>query len=408
MKLNVPNDWSRQDLGDVLIECHGGAWGASSESPNVGVIRTTNITDKHSLNLNNVAWRLVPENILNKQKLLEGDVIMTKSNSIERVGACGLFRQPEGDHKTYIAANFCQLLRFDLNYIEPEYGFFWLISQAVQYHLKEKASGTSSSLQNINGKKISSVRIAFPDLAEQRRIVARIKKCMDRVEEMENNELVVREELRALFPATLHEKFTELSNETPLARLEDVAEIKGGSSLPIGTTNDTGDNSVLLVKVGDMNESGNEKIIEVSRSYIAAEKAGRQVIQPGSVVFPKRGGAIATNKKRMLGRPAMIDPNLMALVAFPQKIRPEYLYYWTQTIDLTQISNGGVIPQLNRKDLAPLEIPVPDLDIQDVVINELEQVEASCFELQAIFSAANAERSVLRDAILRRAFAGEL
>ena len=133
---------------------------------------------------------------------------------------------------------------------------------------------------------------------------------------------------------------------------------------------------------------------ENSRAYLSKSKALKKVIPPGAVIFPKRGGAIATNKKRMLGRPAMIDPNLMALVAKPERVRSEYLYYWTQTIDLADISNGGVIPQLNRKDLAPLEIPVPSLNEQELVIGELEQVEASCFELRTTFEKILSRTSV--------------
>jgi type I restriction enzyme S subunit len=89
-------------------------------------------------------------------------------------------------------------------------------------------------------------------------------------------------------------------------------------------------------------------------------------------------------------------------------VRNEYLYYWTQSLDLRDISNGGVIPQLNRKDLAPLEVPVPTLEKQEIIINELEQAEVSCSELRVTFEEADQECISLRDAILHKAFAGEL
>jgi len=207
----------------------------------------------------------------------------------------------------------------------------------------------------------------------------------------------------------LHRRFEDLRISVDIEKLEDVTEIKGGGSLPKKSGGvDLGNDCVLLVKVGDMNAPGNERIIHVSRAYLPASKAIKKVIFPGAVIFPKRGGAIATNKKRILGRPAMIDPNLMAVIAKPERVRAEYLYYWTQTLDLTNISNGGVIPQLNRKDLAPLEIPVPGLDEQKLVLNELEQAEASCFELRTTFEESHQERQALRESILHKAFSGEL
>jgi len=271
------------------------------------------------------------------------------------------------------------------------------------------ANTRGANLPRIAMKELWKHKVPVPDsLDEQRRIVARIKECMERVEEIEENSQSINFEIEALLPSMLHQRFEELRSRVDIAKLENVTEIKGGGSLPKGGGEDLGKDSVLLVKVGDMNALGNERIIQVSRAYLPASKALKKIIAPGAVIFPKRGGAIATNKKRMLGRPAMIDPNLMAVIAKPERMRAEYLYYWTQTLDLTDISNGGVIPQLNRKDLAPLEIPVPGLDEQELIISELEQAEASCFELRTTFVETHQERHSLRESILRKAFAGEL
>jgi type I restriction enzyme S subunit len=263
--------------------------------------------------------------------------------------------------------------------------------------------------QRVPPEYLAKAQIPLPvSLTEQRRIVARIQECIGRLDEIENKCTIINDELAAIFPAIVREKFCELAKHTSIEQLENVTEIKGGGSLPVGSTQDTGENAILLLKVGDMNAPGNERLIQVSRAYISLSKAGNRIIDSGAVIFPKRGGAIATNKKRMLGRPAMIDPNLMAVIAKKGRVISEYLYYWIQTIDLTEISNGGVIPQLNRKDLAPLEIPVPEIKTQELIVSELEQAEAFCFEQRTLFDGAVQERRVLRESILRKAFAGEL
>lgn len=283
-----------------------------------------------------------------------------------------------------------------------EWLYFWFCSFDVAILSR------TTSLPSVRLSDIKKLKIPLPGIPEQRRIVARIKECMERVEEIENNSTIIDDELAALFPAMIHEKFAELAQGASVERLEDVADIKGGGSLPKGSAQGRSKDAVLLVKVGDMNAPGNERIIQVSRSYISLSKAGNKIIDSGAVIFPKRGGAIATNKKRLLGRPAMIDPNLMAVIAKAGRVISEYLYYWTLTLDLTDISNGGVVPQLNRKDLAPLEIPVPEIKTQKLIVSELEQAEAFCFEQRTLFDSANQERKMLREAILRKAFAGEL
>lgn len=288
--------------------------------------------------------------------------------------------------------------------IDPEFIWFWL-TLCVNHLL---SLGRGATFKQISKTDIARLPVPDLELAEQRSIVARIKNCMEKVEEIELNSQAVESELGALFPSMLNEKFKELQNVYPYKILEDIAEIKGGSSLPKGSSNDLGNASALLVKVGDMNEIGNERLMHKSREYFPLKNSANKVIAVGAVIFPKRGGAIATNKKRMLGRPALLDPNLMAVIAKPDQVLSEYLYYWTQTFDLADISNGGVIPQLNRKDLAPLKIPVPDLTNQVTIVNEFEEAEASCLKLLTLFKSADKERKALRESILRKAFVGEL
>lgn len=268
-------------------------------------------------------------------------------------------------------------------------------------------AGKTTFLEIPRGK-LKEFEVSIPPLLEQHRIVARIKECMERVEEIEALATAALREVAALFPAILNERFAEIRKIHGYRLLEDIADIRGGGSLPKGSEEDKGKESVLLVKVGDMNIDGNERVIEVAREYLPTQGAGRGIVSPGAVIFPKRGGAIATNKKRLLGRPALIDPNLMAVVANPKSLRADYLYYWSKTIDLAKLSNGGVIPQINRKDLAPLELPVPSLDAQRPIVEALQSAEEYCGRLRAEFQSAQAERKRLRAAILRKAFAGEL
>jgi len=266
----------------------------------------------------------------------------------------------------------------------------------------------TTSLPSLRLSELSELEVPVPTIAKQRHLVGRIKECMERVEEIDDNTAKIACELDALFPSLLNGRFAEIQANHAVCALEEAADIRGGSSLPKGHVADSGASSVLLVKVGDMNAGGNERVVQTAREFLPRTEAGRAVINIGAVIFPKRGGAIATNKKRLLGRPALIDPNLMALEAKKEAISADYLYYWCQTLDLAKLSNGGVIPQLNRKDLAPLKIPVPDVTTQIELVENLQRAEAYCAQLKVQFSEAQAERVVLRHAILRKAFAAEL
>lgn len=283
----------------------------------------------------------------------------------------------------------------------------WFLAYALGRYTSDliQLAGKTTFLEIPRGK-FRDFEVAIPSLPEQRRIVARIKACMERVAEIETHATMVARELDALFPALLNERFAVIRDVHGARLLEDVADIRGGSSLPKGTEIDEGTTSVLLVKVGDMNADGNERTINVAREFLPLAKAGRGTIHAGAVIFPKRGGAIATNKKRLLGRSALLDPNLMAVIAKHEVLRPDYLYYWCLALDLSKLSNGGVIPQLNRKDLAPLELPVPDITTQSQIVEALQQAEQHCLQMRIEFQRVQADRARLREAILRKAFSG--
>lgn len=151
------------------------------------------------------------------------------------------------------------------------------------------------------------------------------------------------------------------------------------SELTSVASNNKGDIKVLALKVSDMNLVGNETTI--SRAVIefrisASHPKFNRLIKPGSIIFPKRGAAIATNKKRLLSHFAILDPNLIALE--PNEFcEPGFLYYYFLTFDLRRLTDNNTIPQLNKKDLEPLLIPLPPLDEQRQIKSALDTMAAS-------------------------------
>jgi hypothetical protein len=141
--------WTTKKLHEVLDVLSGGAWGTHDDPNGARVLRTNNISPGPLLDLREYAGRAVPKPLVDRLRMQNGDILMTKSNSLERVGDCGLFEQPEGDSSPYLPSNFCQVLRFSRQKVDPWFGLFWLRSGKVRRLIKDAASGTSASLKNI-------------------------------------------------------------------------------------------------------------------------------------------------------------------------------------------------------------------------------------------------------------------
>lgn len=165
--------------------------------------------------------------------------------------------------------------------------------------------------------------------------------------------------------------------------LGEVCDFKSGTTIDPALEKSSGE--VLYVKVGDMNLIGNEQFITTSSRYVdLTEIKEQQLIPIGSIIFPKRGGAIATNKKRRVTMPTIVDLNTMALVP-SNIIDNEYLYFWFKQIDLADLSNGTSIPQINNYSFDKLFISYPKdkkeqkrivkiLDEKFEVIEELKKI----------------------------------
>lgn len=134
---------------------------------------------------------------------------------------------------------------------------------------------------------------------------------------------------------------------------------------------------VLGIKVADMNLPGNEVELYTAAldKMVDIETVKRRCAPPGIIIFPKRGAAIATNKKRLSTEWTAFDPNVIGVVA-GTKINKIFLFQWFQTFDLRTITDMGPTPQLNKKNLLPLNIPVPSsAGEQDEIVAVLDAID---------------------------------
>jgi type I restriction enzyme S subunit len=169
---------------------------------------------------------------------------------------------------------------------------------------------------------------------------------------------------------------TDIRNGWEIKKLGEVCEFKSGTT--IDKKLEKNDGEVIYAKVGDMNLLGNEEYITTSSRYVDFKSINlNQIIPVGSIIFPKRGGAIATNKKRRIVEPTIVDLNTMALV--PSKIIDEnYLFFWFQQIDLSDLSNGTSIPQINNYSFDGVHISYPkSLSEQQRIVSILDEAFAA-------------------------------
>lgn len=172
-------------------------------------------------------------------------------------------------------------------------------------------------------------------------------------------------------------------------KLSDLGSWAIGSGFP---TSEQGhqNEGILFVKVSDMNLDGNEKFILSANNKISEVTASRLRINvhfSGTVIFPKIGGAIATNKRRILTRPTAIDNNCLGLTP-KNGVSSEWLYLLLSSIDLSKYQAGTSVPALAQGVLKDIPTMLPDAAEQELVVAKVGELMALCDQLEAQHSDA--------------------
>ena len=157
-----------------------------------------------------------------------------------------------------------------------------------------------------------------------------------------------------------------------IVKLEDIVSIANGFAFPLALQGQEGDTP--FYKVSDMNSVGNEIEMHYSNNYVSAAMIQTQkwkTAPKGTIIFPKIGAAIATNKKRILTQESIFDNNVMGLIC-SDRILPKYLWYILKAIDISTWASRSNPPSIAKDTVLEQQIPLPPIDIQIGIVNELD------------------------------------
>ena len=252
---------------------------------------------------------------------------------------------------------------------------YYFLEQYVETLRKESIGGVIKYIKLGN---LTEAVIPLPPLEEQHRIAA----LLDKVSDLIAKRRAQLDKLDLLVKSRFVEMFGDQEINTKGWYQSTVGEcctLKSGTSLPADKENEGG--SVPYIKVGDMNYPGNEYYITTSSRYVSRTTAGSGVFPVGTVIFPKRGGAIGTNKKRLTTVPICADLNVMGVIA-GRLLHPGYLMTYFSMVDLGKLDNGSSVPQINNKDISPLRICLPPMELQEKFTTIIKQSDKTKLTIQ--------------------------
>ena len=291
--------------------------------------------------------------------------------------------------------------------LDREFLAFYLRSPIFLDFANKNTRG--ANLPRIAMKELWNHKIAVPDsIAEQRRIVVRIKECMDRVEEIESLRSKSQDEVKQLMRSHYYELYEKLIASRPTESLGKAGRAVGGGT-PSKKRADFWRGDIPWVSPKEMKQ---REISETNLSITPAAIDGSSVrlIAKPSIMFVVRGMILAHTIPVAINRvPVTLNQDMKAIVPNSNFI-VDYLATMVRGAERRLLGKievaGHGTRRLQTEHWSSLPIPVMNKKEQLAVIGKVQRVEAATDAL--LDDVSLNEVSKLRDAILRKAFAGEL
>ena len=259
---------------------------------------------------------------------------------------------------------------------------------------------------------LRNLMVPVPGVAEQCRVICRIDECMDRIDEIGDLRAQGIRESNSI-ESTIFQDFLQARYQNrhwPIVNLGDLTE-----SSRYGTSKRAGRDRVGIpvLRMGNIVD-GYIDYSDLKYANLVEKEKNKYLLHHGDVLINR------TNSLELVGKAATFDRRdgewvyasyLVRIRVDTSRVLPEYV---TATINshvgrryvLATARRAIGMVNINAGEMAGFPIPLPPLEVQRGIVDRLAEARQAGQQLRARLRATDAE--LLRNAVLRRAFAGDL
>lgn len=396
--------WEHKPLSEICDFQRGLTYAKSDEvdSPGHTVLRANNIDlTSHKLDFNELKFISDSVAVPASKVVRQGSLLVcTASGSKAHLGKVAFIDSDYG----YAFGGFMGQLTPSKG-VDGRYLFYSLISPGYKDFIEALSDGVN--INNLKFDDLGRFSVPLPPLPEQRRIVSILDESFDAIATAKANTEKSLQNAREVFAQQLTAVLCGRHEDWDVATIGEVCTLKSGTTIPVEVERPSGD--VPYVKVAEMTMPENADGITTSIRFVdRADLRPAWLIPAGAVIFPKRGGAILTNKKRRALVDMCADLNIMSVIP-SHRLTSEFLYLFFLTVDMRKLGTGASIPQINNYDIAPLPISFPaSTELQRELTSRLELIREEIESLASVYARKLTALDELKKSLLHQAFTGAL
>jgi type I restriction enzyme S subunit len=264
----------------------------------------------------------------------------------------------------------------------------------------------------VTKKYLASLKIPLPPLDVQRRVVARIEELMSRIEQAKKLREEALKDTEAIMQSALHQTFSNAERDHGLKTLSEVCEINP-SKKEIRNLSD--DIEVTFVPMSAVSEVTG-RIENPSTRLLRDVKKGYTYFREGDVLFAKITPCMENGK-------SAIAQNLVNGLGFGSTefhvIRPsnetiaKWVYYFIRQKSFRELAARNMTGSVGQQRVPDefvksARIPVPPVPDQKCFVEYLDKIAAKIETLKKHQEESKEKIEVMTQAVLKRAFSGNL
>ena len=385
----LPNGWVWTRIGNVCYDFQYGTARKSTKNGNVPVLRMSNLR-AGEIDYSDLVYTSDKDDI-ERYCLNPGDLLFNRTNSSEKVGKVSIFR----GKKPCIYAGY--LVRFRPVRSDSEF-INYMMNSRYQWEFCQSVKTDAVNQSNISASKFIQFLVPLPPLAEQKRIVAKIKELFmvaDLLDATTNNLMNTSKQIdKKILDLAIRGKLVPQDpNDEPASEL--VKRIAASHKSPCKKQSELIHPPFAIpqswewVRLGAICEILDSKRKPVAKSrrkpgpypYYGAtciqDFVSDFIFDEPLVLLGEDGAKWGKGDKSAFCVDGKIWVNNHAHVLRPcDGINHIYLVCTLDILDLMPYVTGTTVPKLNQEKMCDIQIPLPPLAEQKRIVAKIEELRA--------------------------------
>ncbi len=384
--------WS---INELISDKISGEWGDEvNGTPGVKILRTTNFTNDGRLNFDNVVLRKIRPELVEKKRLVQGDIIIEKSGGSpnQPVGRVVFFDETD----EFLCNNFTAVLR-PAKKVYPKYLFYALFYMHQSKRTLRYQNKTTGILNLKLERYLDEERIPLPDYNKQKEI-AHILSQADKARQQRKAANALTEQFLQSTFLSLFGDLVANDRRWPVHSLIEIAEVSSGITKGRKLA---GQETILApyMRVANV-QDGMLDLSEIKEIELKKDELGKFLLKDGDILLTEGGdpdklGRGAVWQNQIEG--CVHQNHIFKVRADKMLFAPEFLSYqfgsaYGKRYFFRAAKQTTGIASINSTQLKAFPVLTPPLKLQQQFAAIVEQTEvlrqrqrAHAAELEGMF-----------------------